>query len=260
MLRRIVCFFFCIICMLLLASCRKKNLDDDLVLSMKSDTSDLAGLIIQDGEYFQDGISANYPIIISGPSQVNVNELNRIIETDFNKIVKIYSFHPFPEITPFPSMPVIILTIKDTVKMNNGRLFSVLYQASYHNPYSAYPTEMIYTTNIDAAKGKRLILSDMIKINKDFVKYFKTWNYQSYDVKNKEIEDAIKDYLKNFSEEDLLLGFKAADKIGSENHYGIFSYLTPDGLGITLSVPNYLGDHIEFEKNYSELEDYLIKQ
>jgi hypothetical protein len=50
---------------------------------------------------------------------------------------------------------------------------------------------------------------------------------------------------------------KAADIIGSENRMDIYSYLTDNSLGISIGLPNYLGDHIELESDYNSLKPYL---
>ena len=33
--------------------------------------------------------------------------------------------------------------------------------------------------------------------------------------------------------------------------------MTTDSLGISIGVPNYLGDHVEFEMDYNTLKPYL---
>jgi hypothetical protein len=118
---------------------------------------------------------------------------------------------------------------------------------------------LAYTTNIDKVKNQRLKLSDIVTLNSDFVKNFREWNFVSEEEGNEELNKAIRDYISNMSDEDLLMGFLAADQIGSGNLWGMYSYLTPERLGISVSVPNYIGDHVEFERDYSELGDFLTK-
>lgn len=254
---RLLCLI--IISIILFSACRYKEASSNKVNSIvdKVNDTDAAGFGIKQQQYFKDGIRAEYPVIISGASEKDMEKLNGLIKTDFDKILGLYSFEPFPELTPVPTGSTVILNITNQVKSNNGRLISFLYKAGYNSKYSAHPTELVYTTNLDNRKETRLRLSDIVKLNPDFVKYFKTWDFIPNKNENKEINYAIKQYIKDFNEEDLLKGFEAADLIGSENHWGIFSYLTPDGLGISISVPNFLGDHVEFEKSYSELKDYL---
>lgn len=256
---RLLCFI--IISIVLLSACKQKDIlfnQTSSVVGYGYHNMDAAGFRIQQQQYFKDGVRAEYPVIISGTMKEQ-DKLNGLIKTDFDQILGLYSFQPFPELTPGPTGSTVILNISNQVTLNDGKFLSILYKARYNSKYSAYPTELVYTTNLDTSKIKRLRLPDIVKITPDFVTYFKTWDFIPYQNENQEINDAIKQYIKDFNEEDLLEGFQAADLIGSENHWGIFSYLTQDGLGISISVPNFLGDHVEFEKSYSELKEYLIQ-
>jgi hypothetical protein len=215
---------------------------------------------IKDERYHKDGIEGTYPSIISGGTEEERNLWNEIITTDFNKILQIYSFNPFPELTPSPTtVEPTILTITNSIKTNNQHFLSIFYRAAYFSRFSAYPTDLVYTTNIDKETSQRIKLSDIVTLDMDFVKNFREWKFESVEEGNDELNQAIRDYVNDMSDEDLLMGFQAADQIGSGNVWGIYSYLTPERLGISLSVPNYIGDHVEFERDYSELGDFLTK-
>jgi len=209
-------------------------------------------------KYQKDGIEASYPKFINGDTEDQRNTWNKIIQEDFNKILHIYSFNPFPEMIPGPTpvVPTILKIIYD-IKSNVNQVISIFYTATYNSPYSAHPTDLVYTTNIDKENNKRLKLSDNVNLNMDFIKDFRNWDFVAYEQGNKELDAAIRAYMSSMTDEDLLMGFKAADQIGSENLWGIFSYRTPNRLGISVSVPNYLGDHIEFEREYSDITQYL---
>jgi hypothetical protein len=213
---------------------------------------------IKSESYHKDGIEASYPMFVTSDSEDLQNKWNKIISTDFNKVLQIYSFNPFPELTPSPTgVEPTILRINYDIKLNNNQVVSIFYLADFNSPYSAHPTDLVYTTNIGKEKEKRLKLSDIVELNSDFVNNFREWDFISAEAGNDELNQAIKDYMSNMSDEDLLMGFKAADQIGSENLWGIYSYLTQDRLGISVSVPNYIGDHVEFERDYTELEEFL---
>jgi len=247
-----------IIISLLLSSCMPKDgkvKDQETSSSLVTPVS--SGYQVEEVEYEKDGISATYPRIVSGAPEDKLKVWNEIIEKDFNKILQIYSFNPFPELKPTSAAPPIILNINNEVKINNGRFFSVLYTAAYNSKYSAHPSELVYTTNIDMENSKRLTFSDIIKLDANFVNFIKKGDFISSAKENKELNAAIKDYISQLSNQELINGFKSADIIGGGNEYGIFTYLTPEKLGISLSVPNYLGDHIEIERPYSELSDFM---
>jgi hypothetical protein len=214
---------------------------------------------IRDEMYHKDGIEASYPKFVTGGSEEQRNQWNNLISVDFNKIIHIYSFNPFPELTPSPTAVVpTILRINYVIKSNNSQGISIFYTADFNSPYSAHPTDLVYTTNIDKTENKRLKLRDFVKLSPDFVKNFRNWDFISVEEGNEELNQAIRDYMNNISDEDLLMGFEAADQIDSNNIWGIFSYLTPDKLGISVAVPNYIGDHVEFEREFSKLEDFLV--
>jgi hypothetical protein len=215
---------------------------------------------IESVAYHKDGIRAAYPQFKQVDSIQNKDAVaawNGIIYNDFNRILQIYSFRPFPETTPIPpERTPTLLEISYEIKLNDDKKISIVYIADYNNPYSAHPTSLLYTTNIDKGQNKRIRLRDYVTINQDFVRDFRTWTLKT-DITEPELQQAIHDYMASISEDDLLLGLQAADQIGSDNPKGIFSYITPYNLGISIQVPNYIGDHIEFEKPLSELKNFI---
>lgn len=215
---------------------------------------------IESIEYMKEGINAKYPKFVEVGDNEYLTKLNDVILKDFNKILQIYAFNPFPEPEPGPTKSVQIPTILNIIyelKLNNPKYTSIYYLASFKSSFSAYPTDLVYTTNIDKTKGSRIVLGDIVKLDKDFVSSFRSWNLVGETEYPDFIKQAIKEYTSNISDEDLLSGMKAADKIGSGNLLDIYTYLTPDSLGISIGVPNYLGDHVDFEMNYNNLKPYL---
>lgn len=247
----LIIVFFCF----MFSSCSAKESANIQELSSHDQRADIDE--ITEAKYQKDGIEASYPVFIYGADEEKLKKWNQIILQDFQKILQIYAFNPFPELTPNPTNIPKILTIDYDIKLNNDQFISILYRASFNSPYSAHPTELVYTTNIDKTRDKRIRLSDIIKINSDFVKAFRTWDFIAAEEGNKEYNQAIADYIANLSDEDLMMGFLNADQIGSENLWGVFSYLTSERLGISIAVPNYIGDHVEFERDISGLTDYL---
>lgn len=208
--------------------------------------------------YKKNGIEAEYPMLISGGTEEELKQWNQLIEEDFQKILSIYSFNPNKQLTPLPADQIpVYLKIKYKIKRNDSEYISILYTADFNSPYSAHPTELVYTTNIRKPDSRRIRLPDIIKVDQEFIQDFRTWGFLPMTENNEEINKAIKDYVSNISDEELLTGLQASDIIGTGNAWGIFSYLTDDSLGISLGVPNYIGDHVEFEMNYSELKRFL---
>lgn len=208
--------------------------------------------------YEKNGIRATYPRILAGGTKEQVRGWNNIISSDFNKILQIYSFNPIPGPTPAPSAEIpSMLEISFEMKLLNDHLISIFYVAYFNAEYAAHPTELVYTTNINKDSGNRIRLGDVVDINQRFVENFRNWTLVTHKEESVEWHQAVKDYMNSISDEDLLKGFEAADLFGSQNLWGINSYFTPDKLGISMGVPNYIGDHVEFEESYSNLKDFL---
>jgi len=208
-------------------------------------------------EYVNEGISAVYPKIIAANENEAIDRLNEIIMEDFNRILQIYSFTPFEPDRMSPGQGAIILDISYQIKLNNPEIISIFYLAAFNSPYSAHPTRLAYTSNIDRKNLKRLVLGDIVRLDTDFVVNFKGWKLVNEEKYPEYIKQGITEYISGMETETLLSGMKTADIIGSENKLGIFSYLTGDRLGISLGLPNYLGDHAEFEMDYQSLASYL---
>lgn len=213
---------------------------------------------IDQQQYKSEGIEAYYPYFVSGAGKDKLAEWNQIIAEDFIKILGLYTINFFPESEQSPTEAVpVILTIQNVIKKYNNQFFSAYYTAEYSSRYSAHPTELVYTTNIDLKAANRIALSDLVRIDEEFVRDFRNWEFILFEPGNEELNQAVMDYLTSLEDDMLLRGFQRADIIGSSNYLGIFSYLTCNSLGISIMVPNYLGDHVEFERKFTELRDFL---
>lgn len=223
-----------------------------------SDGTDITYLF-DEVHYKKDGVDALYPLFVAGASQEEMKSWNKIIDQDIRKILDIYSFNPLPGTKRKASAEQpTILNITYEVKAADAAKFSVLYKAAYSSKYAAHPTELVYTTNIDLKKSTRLKLSDIIILDEAFVRDFRKWDFTTYEQGNEELNQAIRDYMDGLKDSELLAGFRTADIIGAENYMCMYSYLTPGKLGISVSVANYLGDHVEFEREYEDLSEFLL--
>ena len=223
-----------------------------------SDGADVTYLF-DEVHYRKDGVDALYPLFAAGASKEEMKSWNKIIDKDIRKILDIYSFNPLPGPKKNSSAEqTTILNITYEVKAADAAKFAVLYKAAYNSKYAAHPTELVYTTNIDLSNSKRIVLSDILKLDEAFVKDFRKWDFITYEQGNEELNQAIRDYMDGLKDSELLAGLKTADIIGAENYLGMYTYLTHGKLGISVSVPNYLGDHVEFEREYDDLTEFLL--
>mgnify|MGYP001449162833 CR=1 FL=1 len=213
---------------------------------------------VKETPYITERVEASYPTIIGGVSQKKLDKWNQIIKDDFDKILAIYSYDPFAGLDEIPDQANrIYLRIQYEIKLLNKQFLSILYRASYNSPYAAHPTELVYTTNIDTEKDRRLTLRDLVRLDSSFVSHLRSWEISEIAPINPMLNAVIRTILNDISDEELLDGLNTADQIGSSNRWGIFTYLTPSKLGVSVSVPHFAGDHVELEKAYEELKDYL---
>ncbi|MDF2543280.1 MAG: hypothetical protein K0S47_2998 [Herbinix sp.] len=238
---------------------KKQNYNDGNFRQVQNTNSHSGNaVLLEPVEYKEDGVEAYYPQIHAGLPESKKTKLNKILKDDFDNILKIYAFDPYPELNqPKNGTPRYSLKINYIVKLVNEHFISILYNVDFNTAFAAHPSEMIYTTNLNLDTEERLRLPDMIPINKAFVNEFRTWPFITFEEGNQELNNAIKDYLSNITEEELIQGFKQSDLINSENSWGIYSYLTADKLGVSLAVPHYIGDHVEFEQAYKNLQGGL---
>lgn len=257
------------VCMIMLSACKQNSISTDTVSSdsvsnngnQEEDKERETLYEIKEVQYLASGIEAYYPRITAGANEKKLEKLNKMITNDFNKILHIYAFDPFPETDQKENdNSVVILHINYEVKRIDNQFLSIFYKAAYSSKYSAHPSELVYTTNIDMKKVARLRLKDLVTLNSDFVNSLREWDFTTAGEVPEDWNIIIKEIIGGMSEEELLQGLKAADQIGSDNIWGIYSYLTSNKLGVSISVPNFVGDHVEFEKYYSELEPFLNEE
>lgn len=190
-----------------------------------------------------------YPIIVSETKNEKIDTWNKIILQDIGRILNIYSAYivSSPKETANLYLPDTLHITYD-IKRNDNKYLSILYTTNFYSPYAAYPTQMIYTTNIDKVSDRRLKLPDIITIDRSLAGDITSWVMVTQNNENIDYHKAVMDYFNGLGKEVLYMGLKSADIIGPDNYLGIYSYLTSDRLGVSISVPHYLGDHVEFER------------
>lgn len=207
------------------------------------------GYEIKENIFQRNGTYVAYPTIVSQAHSEKADVWNDIILQDIASILNIYSDYILAALPEGKNLyRQETLRISYDIKRNDSRYLSIFYTADFYSPYAAYPTQMIYTTNIDKEADRRVKLSDFITNVKTLADDINSWEIIPKDYENKEYPQAVREYIIGLGKEILYMGFESADIIGSDNYLGIYSYLTPDKLGISISVPNYLGDHVEYER------------
>jgi len=205
-----------------------------------------SGLVLTEKTYQDNGVYVSYPQAVSDTGKSRTDLINGIILADINRFLNLYSKDVIA-----PPAAGSGLFLRDTLHIgyeimrNDDRILSIFYTADFYSPYAPHPTQLIFSTNIDLINNRRLKLSDILQVDDVLPDEFLFWE----PVGNGQYINEIRDYIRGLGKEVLRSGFGSADIIGSMNRLGIFSYLKPNRIGISISVPNYLGDHAEFEKN-----------
>lgn len=138
-------------------------------------------------------------------------------------------------------------------------LLSIQYVGERYEYSTPHPTNLFYTTNIDIKKGRKLFLKDLVKIDMNLVKKLKKGRYTPWAPGlNLESEGVLKDILETCTDERLIEYLTHAD--GLNNGYDTYSYFTKGSLGTSLGVSHAVGDHVEFEINYHDLEANLKRE
>lgn len=193
--------------------------------------------------YSDGGISIKYPQIKNYSDGVLQEKLNKIIldsaKRDLNTLMK----------DDKPSD----YQIASTVTYNSTKLISIYFEGYSNFEGAAHPNQVLYAVTIDVNKLKTVHLKDLVKINEGFVKLLESGNIQSmsYDMTD-EYRSNIQAYLKESSVENWITELSNADSSG----YATASYLTKDGLAVSVTVPHVMGDHVEVLIPYRDLKDY----
>ena len=137
------------------------------------------------------------------------------------------------------------------VKYKGTDLLSIQYLGLSAMKGAAYATNEFNTTNIDIEKEQLLILSDVVTVNDIFIEKFIEGKYITYGSDlNLESEGALNDALSYFDNNGLIESLKKQTA-----KY----YFTNDSLVVSIGVAHVMGDHLEMEIKYDDLNDLLLK-
>ncbi|MCG7379554.1 DUF4163 domain-containing protein [Paenibacillus sp. ACRSA] len=234
-----------IIPFLLLMSCNQKAEVHSEQAKNSNDTSIKKSYKVESNNYSKNNINIKYPKIIN---ITNGDKINALIKEEATRIINSYSEEKDH------------LDINYLIMLKSNDLISIQYTGSAFTEGAAYPLNVFYTSNIDINKGSRVKLIDLIEVNEAFVEKFKEGDYKSYNEDLNLLDNGvITEVLSGSNSIDLISYFKQSDEVGQVNDSGTFSYITQDAIGVSISVPHALGDHLEMEISFSNLLDNIKK-
>ncbi|OMD43203.1 hypothetical protein BSK56_24185 [Paenibacillus borealis] len=172
-------------------------------------------------------------------------------EEKINKLLKFEALVPLDDDLSSTEGYDLSMDIDYEVTWKSENLLSVQYKGFSYSDEAAYPLDLFYTINVDIKYGKKVGLSDVIKLDTRFVHIFR-----EHLAKNIQ-DDVVKSYfLERTSSEELLKYLNGADSSFEISNFA-FSYFTKDSLGISLAALHGTGDHNEFELKYQDVKEFL---
>ena len=185
-------------------------------------------------------IKINYPQINNLSDSRKKQKINELIKTSALEVLNDYK----------ASLSSLSLTLDYEIKYKGADLLSIEYLGFANVKGAAHPVNVIKTTNIDLKIEKLLSISDVVTLNDSFAEKIRAGKYKPYspdlDLK---AAGALTGVLNGFSNPDLLQSLKQPTaKV----------YFTEDSLGVSIEVAHVVGDHLEMEMEYKDLDELLL--
>ena len=191
--------------------------------------------------YTDRAISVTYPEL-SGMSDVEKQQrLNQLIRSEALTVLADYGESELENLT---------VKLDYVIVRQDSKLFSVRFNGSRFLKGTAYPSRLVQSVNLDIQAGRKLRLPDVIWLDEQFVETIKNSRMNA-------VEGVTWGKLR-LDDKILLKALLQADSATStENPSRVFSYYTPNGIGISIGVIHALGDHVEFELPMDVLKPFV---
>lgn len=193
--------------------------------------------------YKKNNIEINYPQIKNYHNLEKLNLINKDLENEALNILDIY-------IQDGTNIKDINMKIDYEIKLKNDKFMSIVYNGYLYIKGTAYPTSILYTTNINLENSSTIGLSDYANVN-DILKKLRDLDNVKVLSNEKELEETQKYFLKGINDDELLSMLKDADfniingkvKIPKE---GVYTYMHNGEIIISIPTFHAIGDHAEF--------------
>lgn len=135
------------------------------------------------------------------------------------------------------------LNLDYRISFQSGTLLSVIFEGMGNVSTSAHPNNLFYGIVIDLENASKLNLRDVYIVNNNLINLIK-----------QNVDTNVKSFLNNYYDDSELI----KQLNNPNNEVEMSFYLTENKLGLSITVPHAIGDHIESEINYSDLRKNLI--
>lgn len=127
----------------------------------------------------------------------------------------------------------LTLEMDYSVYTHQGKWLSVVFEGLLNVSSATHPSNQLFSLNFDLTTGKRATLNDMIPADSTTIEKLRN-AYPPVDEKT--------EWLQGISDEELLELLKSSDSLFGDT----YSYISSEGLHISLPAPHAIGDHVEF--------------
>ncbi|MGK0467988.1 hypothetical protein [Clostridium sp.] len=199
-----------------------------------------------DETYTEKGITIKFPQLNKANNEAKVESVNKVIQDSIR--TKLDSLRMGEE-----DMGAFSLELKYEITGYDNEVLSIVYQGISYFEKTPYPVNIYYTQNIALDEVDTLTLKDIFVIDDQFIQAFKSGIYSpsrdDLDLEKSGIN--LKETIENqYSNKNLINIFKK-----QEVNYK----LTMNGVILSIEVPHAIGDHLDMEIPYEELELNMIK-
>lgn len=187
--------------------------------------------------YDSNNIKINYPQITNLGDAKKEEKVNQIIKREALKVLEDYK----------DSISNLTLDMNYEIKYEGTDILSIEYLGLAMVKDSAYPVNVIYTTNIDLTSGKLVTLGEAVTINDALGTAFTGGKYIPYssDLNLKSLG----------AEQEALMDLNLTESFNNNNTK---FYFTKDSLVISVEVLHGFGDHLEKSISYKDLGNNLL--
>ncbi len=186
------------------------------------------------GEYSQDSVTTLYPQLSNFANENMQTKVNDLIANDNQDIMRNLIGAEWSTID-----------LDYEVTFTGSDIFSAKYLGLLSTTEASYPTNILYTVNVNLKEGTKIELKNIIKIDNSLVEKFKNGVYTPYsDDLNLQEAGALQDVLDSIDNNDVITQL--------ENGEAAF-YFDDEALVLSIQVPHAVGDHLEMGIYYGDL-------
>ncbi|WP_160675113.1 hypothetical protein [Clostridium sp. C8-1-8] len=174
-------------------------------------------------------MALKYPQINGMSNASNQNKINTLIKEQALKYVQVY----------LDNKENFNINLGYEICLNKYDLLSIKYSGIFSSKDVAYPTNLLFSTNVDLKNNKVLNSGDIVNLDNNFLITLKSKGIIANN-SNKDLYNAQKDQLQSYSTNNF-------------NNSIIYIYLYENSISISIDAPHAIGDYIDLKLQYQDI-------